>query len=460
MTLTSTNKEELEQQLLQLVEMTADISREEGLRSGGRGGSEASAGLESGQLPGAIGSVVNEVSAAFAGVLQDNERLAEELLVYYDQLNTAFQAVRGVARCKSTSEAVEVLADEVGRAINSWYSYYVGPLTSVGSAGSAAAGQEGGMICRVAKEAQSESAEEYFGRHEESLHSLINSEVDSQVAMIEYQGPYDLDHEGRGNVLTVRLSTLDEATGAGGGLIFVRGDHQDPFAAVDMNLATALVGMGSAVINNILYAQKLTRTYLQVITALVRTIEAKDAYTSGHSTRVAELAHALGKHVGLGEKELQLLEWAGLMHDIGKIGISDKILYKPGKLTDDEFAEIKWHPVKSFNVLEPIEALHAALPAVKHHHEHYDGSGYPDGLTGEAIPFSARMLQVADVWDALTSTRSYRESMPVEKALGIMRAEAGTTMDPQLVASFEEMLRAQGVFGEDGQDDGAGRATS
>jgi HD-GYP domain-containing protein (c-di-GMP phosphodiesterase class II) len=174
-------------------------------------------------------------------------------------------------------------------------------------------------------------------------------------------------------------------------------------------------------------------------------MEAKDEYTSGHSTRVSEMACRLAKHIGRSEKEIKQLEWAGLLHDVGKIGIRDEVLGKTDKLTEEEFDHIKTHSVMSYKVLEPLDILRDILPAARHHHEHYDGSGYPDGLIGQEIPLLARILQIADVWDALTSTRSYRKAMTEEKAEQIMREEAGTTMDPDLVESFLIMRRKEEV---------------
>jgi HD-GYP domain-containing protein (c-di-GMP phosphodiesterase class II) len=135
------------------------------------------------------------------------------------------------------------------------------------------------------------------------------------------------------------------------------------------------------------------------------------------------------------------LEWAGLLHDIGKIGIVDAVLSKPGRLTADEFDHIKTHPAQSAQVLQPVDGLRANLPIVRHHHEHNDGSGYPDGLVGEEIPLLARIIQVADTWDAITSSRSYRKAIPFDKALGIMREEAGIITDASVAHVLIDMVQ-------------------
>ena len=189
--------------------------------------------------------------------------------------------------------------------------------------------------------------------------------------------------------------------------------------------------------------EKINQSFLQTISSLALAMEAKDAYTSGHSTRVAQMAASLGRKLGLDQTQIQRLEWAGYLHDIGKIGIRDDILNKPGKLTEEEFEHIKTHPVLSYRVLQPVQALKCVLPAVKHHHEHYDGSGYPDGLTAEEIPLHARILKVADVWDALTTTRSYRQAMSKEQAIQILKQEVGKTMDPFITLKLLEIIKSE-----------------
>ncbi len=356
------------------------------------------------------------------------EQLTTELLICYDQLNSSFAAVTALGRCRIPEEGIDTLMQQVSTAINSWQSYYIGrpPYPN--------------LIEWKNPDSTNPNNASFLKEHRPEINNVINSLQDHIVCMIDYQGQYDQDQRGRGNVLAVKLNSFDTEQENLGTFVFVRGDHQDMFAAVDMNLAAALVKMGTAVLDNIIYARKLDRAYFQTVTALVRAIEAKDAYTCGHSTRVAEFARILGQKIGMSPQQTHWLEWAGLLHDIGKIGINDQVLTKPGRLTDEEFDQIKSHPEKSYKVLEPIEALGPSFDAVRHHHEHYDGGGYPDGLAGEDIPLTARVLQIADVWDALTSTRSYRKALSTEKALTIMREEAGTTIDPNIFKHFEKLI--------------------
>jgi putative two-component system response regulator len=162
----------------------------------------------------------------------------------------------------------------------------------------------------------------------------------------------------------------------------------------------------------------------QIIIALARVIDARDSNTARHSERVSLYATLLGERVGLTSLELDAVRRGGLFHDIGKIAVPDSVLLKPGRLTIEEFEMIKRHPVQGRLLLEPMRTLSYALPVIYHHHEKYDGSGYPEGLTGEAIPMVARVTTLADVFDALTSNRTYRSASSREEALSIMTGEA------------------------------------
>ncbi|HEY3374293.1 MAG TPA: HD domain-containing phosphohydrolase [Candidatus Aquicultor sp.] len=172
---------------------------------------------------------------------------------------------------------------------------------------------------------------------------------------------------------------------------------------------------------------------LESIRALANAIDARDAYTAHHSGRVSMLAVALAQEAGLSQEEVQTIEYAGLLHDIGKIGINEGVLNKPGRLTEEEMEIMKSHPVMSVEIIEPIEFLKDILPIVRHHHEWFNGGGYPDGLAGEDIPLSARILAVADALEAMTSSRVYRQEMPLIEGAKRLSAGSGIQFDPQIV---------------------------
>ena len=180
-----------------------------------------------------------------------------------------------------------------------------------------------------------------------------------------------------------------------------------------------------------------------VIVALAATIDARDPYTAGHSERVSYYAEMLGRAVGVPFEEQQVLHFGGLFHDIGKIAIRDSVLLKPGKLTPDEYKEIQRHPVAGRDLLKDMRTLDAAMPIVYHHHERYDGSGYPEGRMGDGIPLLARIASVADVYDALTTSRPYRAALTRSEALEVMETEKGKGWwDPGLFDEFRGLLEA------------------
>jgi len=186
--------------------------------------------------------------------------------------------------------------------------------------------------------------------------------------------------------------------------------------------------------------EKLEQAYLDMVETLRFTVEAKDSYTRGHSDRVADYSVLIGEKAGLSEEQLKLLKVGGLFHDIGKIGIPDSILLKPDKLTDDEYSEIKNHPSIGAHILGTASVFKEIIPIVKHHHEKYDGKGYPSGLKGEEIPYLARIAAIADTFDAMTSRRSYRNALDLQIVKDEIEKCKGTQFDPELANIFLEIL--------------------
>jgi putative two-component system response regulator len=178
-----------------------------------------------------------------------------------------------------------------------------------------------------------------------------------------------------------------------------------------------------------------------VVFALARAVEAKSQFTHGHSERVTQYALALAEAVSVSRADRQVLRKGALLHDIGKISIPDAVLDKPGKLTPLEFELVKTHPTQGVHIVEPLHSLRETLPLIRWHHERLDGQGYPDGLRGEQIPQLVRILSVADVYDALSSNRPYRQPMPHELCLKVLHENAdGGGLDPELVAVFERIV--------------------
>lgn len=186
--------------------------------------------------------------------------------------------------------------------------------------------------------------------------------------------------------------------------------------------------------------EKLEKAYLESIQTLRYTVEAKDPYTRGHSDRVSEYSELIGKYLNLSEDDLHKLKIGGLFHDIGKIGVPDSILLKTSRLTDDEYSEIKNHPSIGAHILSNASLFQDIIPIVKHHHERYDGFGYPGKLAGEDIPYLARIAAVADSFDAMTSKRTYRDSLPIDIVKQEIEKNKGTQFDPKIADVFLDIL--------------------
>lgn len=185
---------------------------------------------------------------------------------------------------------------------------------------------------------------------------------------------------------------------------------------------------------------QLDKAYREFVESMARTLDARDPYTAGHSLRVAHYSRAVGLRMEQNEKELEIIETGARLHDIGKIGIPDAVLQKVGKLTDSEFQIIKAHPQIGKKMLKRVGGFEPYLPVVEFHHENHDGTGYPYGMRGKDIPLCARIVHVADAYDAMTSHRTYRKAMPHERALQILQACAGSQFDPEVVAVFAEQF--------------------
>jgi HD-GYP domain-containing protein (c-di-GMP phosphodiesterase class II) len=216
--------------------------------------------------------------------------------------------------------------------------------------------------------------------------------------------------------------------------VHVRAEHIEAFE----NLAT----LAGVAVQEERLREGLEDLFMSVIVSLTMALEAKDPYTEGHSVRVAAYSEAIGKQLGLTSAVLDLIHRSCLLHDIGKIAVDETILAKKGRLNAMEREKMDMHVLIGEDILRPIALLHPLLPGVRHHHERFDGSGHPDGLKGEDIPIEARIMAVADAFDAMTSSRPYREPLPEEDALVELRQAAGAQFDPRVVAAFEQIYPA------------------
>jgi putative nucleotidyltransferase with HDIG domain len=221
---------------------------------------------------------------------------------------------------------------------------------------------------------------------------------------------------------------LEKRTGAG------------PFAEDEIELLTIQANQATAALENALLYENLKNNYFSTVQSLVNALEASDRFTRGHSERVRMLSLALGKRLGLDYQDLELLEQAAILHDIGKIGIDNIILRKQGKLTGREYSLVKTHPLIGDEILGPIKTLEDVRKTILQHHERHDGTGYPYGLKGDEICLKSKILSVVDTFDAMMTDRPYRKALSVSAVIGELRKNAGTQFDSSVVDAFVDML--------------------
>jgi HD-GYP domain-containing protein (c-di-GMP phosphodiesterase class II) len=227
-----------------------------------------------------------------------------------------------------------------------------------------------------------------------------------------------------------------------------------PAAALPADVAAAYRRINLAYEQALRYAEDVRRLYVllqrgiyQSLLGLANALEAKDPYTRGHSERVSRTSGRIAAALAVEASQVDVIGQAGLLHDIGKIGVPEHVLRKPGALTPDEWALMRRHPVVGADIVAPLEFFAAGALVIRYHHERWDGSGYPEGLRGQAIPLGARIIAVADVWDALTSDRPYRPALTAADAEDVLESEAGRALDRDVVASFRSLRRADRIGG-------------
>lgn len=224
-----------------------------------------------------------------------------------------------------------------------------------------------------------------------------------------------------------------------------------PFRESFLDIMEMFANHTAVAIENARLYGRIQKHFLATVEALATALEYKDPYTEGHSKRVQKYSVAIAREMGLDNTEIENLRYAALLHDIGKIGIEDKILRKTMRLNDEEYSKIREHTSMGARLIGPVQLLIDKIPAVRHHHERWDGKGYPDALLGTAIPLQARIIAVADAYDAMTSKRSYRDAMDPDKAISEIIGNSGTQFDPDVVEVFKKIARRRPRLQEEGQ---------
>ncbi|NPA39623.1 MAG: GAF domain-containing protein [Thermodesulfobacteria bacterium] len=225
------------------------------------------------------------------------------------------------------------------------------------------------------------------------------------------------------------------------GVIQAINKRQGDFTEEDLELLTALSHQIAVAIENARLYNELKETFFNVVFALADTIEKRDPYTGGHTRRVMTYSVAIGEEMGLPKDQLELLKLSAILHDIGKIGIKDDVLLKQSRLTKEEYELIKKHTIFGEEILKHIKQMKEVIPGVKYHHERPDGKGYPEGLKGDQIPLIARIIAVADTFDAMVTDRPYRKGLSFETAIEELKRCSGTQFDPKAVEAFIKVFK-------------------
>ncbi len=280
-------------------------------------------------------------------------------------------------------------------------------------------------------------SEEVIRQTRVRLGERISGRVAQEGIAISLPGGVDAQGEEIAPSLSVPLKADNKVVG----VLNVRGrPHAEEFTREDVDLATRLASISAAALENAELHDELQQLLIDSITALANAIDARDPYTRGHSERVTEYSVMLGEQMGFAPDEIERLRYAALLHDIGKIRIPDHILNKPGRLDDAEYEEMKRHPVYGVGIMLPVRAFRPLLPYMLHHHERFDGMGYPDRKMAEEIPLAARIICVADCFDAMTSDRPYRKGLAIEVAIEELNKNKGTQFDPQVVELLLQLI--------------------
>lgn len=258
-----------------------------------------------------------------------------------------------------------------------------------------------------------------------SAKAVVNNDVGGSSAFACLAGK-------AGQIVAVPIQRQDKVMG----VLFCLDKLEADFTTQDSKLLSSIANETAIYLENSTLFSDARGMMMGLLHALTSAVDAKDPYTCGHSQRVALFGREIALRAGVREPLVERVYMAGLLHDVGKIGVPEEVLRKPGKLTDEEFAQMKQHVVIGARILKDVKQVHDLIPGVLYHHERYDGKGYPHNLAGQDIPLVARILCVADCFDAMTSNRTYRKALPIEVALMEIRRCAGTQFDPVLADAF------------------------
>ncbi len=352
----------------------------------------------------------------------ENDNLAKEIANRYEQMVLSYRINREIGTIDDPERMLSVALGCILKGL----------------------GAKGGSFVSLEKQGKIRELA-YLGEEEtgEGRKKSLNEEKREKLARIcfQRQRPFianDLSRDPElksfaGQAQSVLFSPLRECELFVGGIVLINKRDKRGFPTDDLKLVTALADQVAAAMQNARLFADLRQLLVSITETLAATIDAKDPHAAGHSRNVTRVCLELGGRMGFGRERLNSLKLASLLHDIGKIKVREAILVKPSRLTDSEYAEVRTHPETGARLLEHIPQLREVIPIVRHHHERFDGKGYPDGLAGEGIPLESRILAVADSLDAMMSDRSYRRAIGWSRAKKELEKNQGTQFDPEVV---------------------------
>ncbi len=350
----------------------------------------------------------------------EKRSLASETLNKYKEITLLYDIVEKISSCLDTKEVARLVIEEARRVIR---------LSSV-------------SVLLLNKETDMLELVAEYG-HEQDTSTTVSRGVGiagSVWASGRAEIVNDVHSDPRFIESAVALSSLMcaplKAKDAVVGVIKLGNDQMVTYTAEDLKLFTTLASLAAVAIENASLYEQLKDAFYTTVYTLAETIEKRDPYTGNHTKRVMEYSLAIGKTLGLPEDDMARLQLGAVLHDIGKIGVRDSVLLKESSLTDEEFEQIKMHPAFGEEIISRISQLKSAIPGVRHHHEKFNGRGYPDGLAGDKIDITARIIAVADSFDAMTSNRPYREGLSLDAAFEELRKYSGSQFDPEIVDAF------------------------
>ncbi len=373
------------------------------------------------------------------------EKLNEELLNKVDELHTLNKIMNVFSTVGISSDVFKRLVDMTVEIVHADESHFFVINEKMKTLIEVTSSDAGNEIKNIECNDQTEAAEPSIANTSDHLYTQTNinkiimeSMSDKMPLLIsKNNGSNDLP-DAILSFMIVPLVIRDKVFGVLTASI-VKGEKR--FIENDLYYLSFMAQNAGFAIENLALYENIYENLFATLYAFVNTIEARDPYTRQHSNRVTSISIVIGKELGCTSEELDILNVAGHLHDIGKIGIRDDILLKPGRLTPEEFEKIKEHPVIGANIVKQLGQWDREMEVIRCHHERYDGAGYPDGLKGEEIPFLGRILAVADVYDAIASDRAYRKRMEEKKILKIINEGAGTQFDAEIVEAFLKVYK-------------------